>query len=164
MKTGSSKIFIQIDSNEQQENIRNKKSLKTFKDSSDDKENLQIIGRPLKPLKIHENEMTSEFKKKKVTNKAVQTDSENSSKITANDLTSEAGPSEHYWEMIAEKRRQALDETLEENRKLHEKIELLEEENKTCKEMLQESKNLVEILTEMLEEKDSTEAAEEAIE
>lgn len=63
------------------------------------------------------------------------------------DLTTDATPGEKYWQVLAEKRGEALQETLQENRSLHEKIGVLREENKTYKEMLEESKNLVAILT-----------------
>jgi uncharacterized protein with NRDE domain len=54
---------------------------------------------------------------------------------------------------LAEKRRIALKDALEENKKLSEKkkelvqrVEELEEENRICKEMLDETKVLVEVL------------------
>lgn len=111
-----------------------------------------------------ENADTVERKKKIIlAHKYVQTGS--GLKIDAADLTSEgkyqlvlfvfdlivfeilAGPSDNYWEIIAERRRIALDESLEENRRLHEENESLKEENRLCKDMLEESKSLVEVLT-----------------
>jgi hypothetical protein len=47
---------------------------------------------------------------------------------------------------LAEKRRIALEECLEENRTLHEKIQLLEEEKEVTEQMLAESRSLVEVL------------------
>jgi hypothetical protein len=47
---------------------------------------------------------------------------------------------------LAEKRRVALDECLQENRTLHERLQLLEEEKQVTEQMLEESRNLVEIL------------------
>ncbi|CAB3995731.1 Geminin [Paramuricea clavata] len=41
---------------------------------------------------------------------------------------------ERYWELVAEERRKALEETLEENMKLYEMIEKLKEENAALKE------------------------------
>jgi len=55
-------------------------------------------------------------------------------------------PSENYWELLAEQRRVALEETLQENEKLYKKIARLEEENKICKEMLKEQESLVDVL------------------
>jgi TRAP-type C4-dicarboxylate transport system substrate-binding protein len=55
-------------------------------------------------------------------------------------------PSENYWQLLAEKRRTALDECLEENKTLHERLQLLEEEKRVTEQMLEESRNLVEIL------------------
>ena len=72
--------------------------------------------------------------------------------ITEEDLTSEAGPSDSYWEVLAERRRAALEESLCENQELHERIHVLEEELDTSKQLLEETRNLVEVLTEMLQE------------
>lgn len=59
---------------------------------------------------------------------------------------STAGPSENYWEVLAERRRIALEDALEENSVLNERIAKLEEENRVCKEMLDETRALVEVL------------------
>nr|XP_014092794.2 geminin isoform X2 [Bactrocera oleae] len=75
--------------------------------------------------------------------------------ITAEDLTSEEKPGELYWEHLAEKRREALEETLKENQHLHERIEGLEAELDTSRQMLEEARNLVEVLTEMLNENEA---------
>lgn len=56
-----------------------------------------------------------------------------------------AGPSENYWEVLAERRRIALEDALEDNRELTERVETLEEENRIYKEMLDESRALVEV-------------------
>jgi hypothetical protein len=47
---------------------------------------------------------------------------------------------------LAEKRRTALEECLQENKTLHERLQLLEEEKEVTEQMLEESRNLVEIL------------------
>ena len=65
--------------------------------------------------------------------------------ITAADLTSDE-PSADYWKRVAEKRQEMLDESLTENEKLKGAVEALQEENKACKEMLDESRALVEVL------------------
>lgn len=61
-----------------------------------------------------------------------------------------AGPSENYWEVLAERRRIALDDALEENKELSDRVEKLEEENCIYKEMLDESRALVEVLQVLL--------------
>lgn len=52
--------------------------------------------------------------------------------VTIEDLTTEGEPSAQYWKAVAEKRRVALNTTLEENEKLHDKIDSLEEEVSRC--------------------------------
>lgn len=61
------------------------------------------------------------------------------------DLTGEE-PTADYWKRLAEKRQESLDESLHEIEKLKGDIEVLQEENKICKEMLEESRHLVEVL------------------
>ncbi|GLV44897.1 geminin [Carabus blaptoides fortunei] len=177
MRTDASgKLIIKAPSNEQQENIKNsRKTLKVLQQAATDKENLvgraHRSGKDILSTKTTQSDSTeSDTKRKKVSNKYVQTGS--GVQIDVNDLTSEAGPSENYWEVLAEKRRIALDESLEENQRLHEENETLREENRICKEMLDESKHLVEVLTEMLNENDTSvnepdetlENADEAVE
>ena len=77
------------------------------------------------------------------------------------DLTSSEGPSEKYWESLAETRRRALEDSLRENEGLHGRVRSLEEELNVTNEMLDEARNLVEILKEMLVENEG-EAAEGA--
>ncbi|KAL6265012.1 hypothetical protein P5V15_005104 [Pogonomyrmex californicus] len=93
-------------------------------------------------------------KQKKVTtsNKAVQTAQEERIKIDVEDLTSTdlAGPSENYWQVQAERRRIALKDALEENKELVTRLEKLEEENRLYKEMLDETRALVEVLQDMI--------------
>lgn len=48
--------------------------------------------------------------------------------VTIDDLTTTGEPSAQYWKDVAEKRRLALNTTLEENERLHERVESLEEE------------------------------------
>ncbi|XP_065370210.1 geminin [Calliphora vicina] len=162
------KVYIQVESAaEQQENIKNqRKTLKVLQGVATDKENL--TGRPqldkLSRLKaaVHETTIstnTSEYaKRKKIETKAVETQtspdskSTNARKITAEDLCSEAKPGEVYWERLAEKRREALEQSLEENQRLYERIDGLEEELNTSRQQLEEAKHLVSVLTEMLNE------------
>lgn len=75
--------------------------------------------------------------------------------MTVRDLTTDEAPSAEFWEQLAEKRREALVEALEENQFLHEKNEALETELNHSRSMLQQSRELVEVLTEMLQEKEN---------
>ncbi|XP_004535240.1 geminin isoform X1 [Ceratitis capitata] len=166
------KVFIQIESAaEQQENLKNQR--KTFKvlqpgGIATDKENL--AGRPqidklsrLKAATEASLASTELAKRKKVETRVSETQTSpqkgtsdgGKSAITAEDLTSEEKPGQVYWEHLAEKRREALEETLVENRRLHERIEGLEAELDTSREMLAEARNLVEVLTEMLNENEA---------
>jgi geminin len=97
--------------------------------------------------------MKGNLKKRKVADKIVQTDAvDDEPKITITDLTSEEPPSENYWQLLAEKRRIALEECLEENRTFHERIQLLEEGKEVTEQMLAESRSLVEVLEEIIGE------------
>lgn len=78
-------------------------------------------------------------------------------KVTEADLTAET-VGENYYEILAEKRRVALDESLKENQELYERIASLEDELNQSKSLLTETRALVEVLTEMLEEKENNEA------
>ncbi|XP_026480537.1 geminin-like [Ctenocephalides felis] len=166
---------IKFASMEQQENLLNtRKTFKVLQQAATDKENL--AGRPTSKIcatkessnKVHIDFIDkNDLKRKKIatTSKGVQADA--ASSITADDLTSDAPSSEHYWQVIAERRREALDKTLEENELLHGQIADLVEENKSIKDMLDESRSLIEVLTEMLNESSNpvnASVAEEAIE
>lgn len=70
--------------------------------------------------------------------------------ITEEDLTTEGEPSEHYWKTLAERRRQALEDSLIENEMLHEKVDSLKEELNISRQLLDESNALVEVLNEMI--------------
>ncbi|KAG5674281.1 hypothetical protein PVAND_004260 [Polypedilum vanderplanki] len=74
--------------------------------------------------------------------------------ITVEDLTAEKPINDRYWESLAEQRRIALQETLAENQELYERIANLEDELNHSKSMLEEARDLVTVLTEMLEEKE----------
>lgn len=102
-------------------------------------------------------EQTSEMKRKTPTaSTSSQTSPAGTSqqKITASDLTSDKPVNDGYWETLAEKRRDALEETLHENQELYERIANLEDELNQSKSMLEEARDLVTVLTEMLEEKE----------
>ncbi|XP_063611491.1 uncharacterized protein LOC134785140 [Penaeus indicus] len=83
-------------------------------------------------------------------------------------LTCDTPPPE-YWESLAEKRREALEETLEENHKLHEEnaslqkeVTVLKEENKLLEEMVEEAKGLAEMVQELTGQAESEAAAEDS--
>lgn len=98
-------------------------------------------------------------KRKRIDARSTQTqttlENKTSSTITVEDLTGTETPGEHYWQVLAEKRREALEQTLTENQRLHERIDGLEGELNTSKQMLEEARNLVEVLTEMLNENEA---------
>lgn len=75
--------------------------------------------------------------------------------ITEEDLTSDEVVSENYWEVLAEKRRVALEESLTENEELYDRIGSLESELNQSRKLLEETRNLVDVLTEMLDESKS---------
>ncbi|KAG6800110.1 geminin isoform X1 [Apis mellifera caucasica] len=147
----------------EQDKVR--KSLHVLQPAATDKENLVGGGRrmlrsalPAKETiknEVKEKPKIDEKPKRKkivLKDKAVQTARGGKIKIEVEDLTSEAGPSENYWEVLAERRRIALEDALEDNRELTERVETLEEENRIYKEMLDESRALVEVLQEMIGE------------
>ncbi|KAK6188500.1 hypothetical protein SNE40_004663 [Patella caerulea] len=55
-------------------------------------------------------------------------------------------PSEHYWRELAERRRQALNDTLEENESLHNQNISLREENEKLTEVASQAENMVSFL------------------
>lgn len=138
-------------------------SLHVLQPAATDKENLVGGGRMLRSALATKEGLKSEItekpkhdatKRKKATlkDKAVQTARGDKILIEVEDLTSEAGPSENYWEVLAERRRIALQDALEENKELSDHVEKLEEENRVYKEMLDESRALIEVLQDMLGE------------
>uniref|UniRef100_A0A182N150 Geminin n=1 Tax=Anopheles dirus TaxID=7168 RepID=A0A182N150_9DIPT len=78
--------------------------------------------------------------------KATQTVSEDEHNLTG------CEPTEGYWEKVAEKRRLALQETLEENATLYLKVATLEEELEVAHSVTQSLQSLVETMVEMLNE------------
>lgn len=150
-----------------QENIKNaRKTLQTIQKTATDKENL--VGRiPAYAVKetlalalpTHHQE---ELKHKKPSASTSSQTLPASQLISAEDLTGDTA-SEAYWETLAEKRRSALEETLKENEELHGKVEQLQDELNQSQKCLEEARALVEVLSEMLqdrEENESNEAAE----
>ncbi|XP_072377597.1 uncharacterized protein geminin [Diabrotica undecimpunctata] len=150
------KVIITIAS-QNQENIR--ESRRTFKDlqrDACDKENL--IGRPSQKDSTSDSGKLEPIKKRRqMSDKSVQV---GEAPITAEDLTSEEASTD-YWKKLAETRAKSLDDSLHEIEKLKDDISTLKEENRICKEMLEESKNLVEVLQEMLSEQDDPNVPDE---
>ncbi|XP_055540733.1 geminin [Wyeomyia smithii] len=184
MSGDSGAIVIPVESPAEQEE-RQKSCRKLLKEvqnvSTMDKEN---AGKPTKlqnflakkelikkTLLVDPRDVIEQKRKKLVHSQASQTSPEKKvakakPTVTEEDLTSMEGPSAVYWEILAEKRRQALEESLRENEELHEEaaafreekaayqeeIAALKEELNLSREMLEEARNLVEVLTEMLQE------------
>uniref|UniRef100_A0A2A4ISK1 Geminin n=1 Tax=Heliothis virescens TaxID=7102 RepID=A0A2A4ISK1_HELVI len=126
-----------------------RKSLKTLQHTASDRENL--VGRPSKSLKhqlSQESPVDVEVKRKNLSTKETQANLD--TKITVDDLTNPEGPSEKYWELLAEKRQVALQDALDENEKLRKIIEDLKEENALFKQMLDEANSFVEVIKEEL--------------
>ncbi|CAK1556401.1 unnamed protein product [Leptosia nina] len=126
-----------------------RRSLKTLQHTATDTENL--VGRPSKSLKhqlTQETLVDVEVKRKNIATKEVQVDIKE--KVTADDLTNPEGASEKYWQILAEKRQQALQEALDENEKLRKIIDDLKEENVQYKQMLEEANSFVEVIKEEL--------------
>ncbi|XP_012533295.1 geminin isoform X1 [Monomorium pharaonis] len=148
----------------EQDKVR--KSLHELQPSAIDKETLVGADRMIKstqqvkevkskknvPVKI-KKDVPKKQKNVTTNDKAVQTVPEKID-IEAEDLTCTdlAGPSENYWQVLAEKRRIALKNTLNENKELIKRLEKLEEEKRIYKEMLDETKSLVEVLQDMIED------------
>ncbi|XP_011701810.1 PREDICTED: uncharacterized protein LOC105458304 isoform X2 [Wasmannia auropunctata] len=139
--------------------VKDRKPLHVLQPAATDKETLVGADRIFKPIiskearaKQNVTEIIKKDAPKKVTkkNKAIQTVREKI-EIEAEDLTSD-NPGENYWQILAERRQMALVGTLEENKKLVQDIERLEEENRVYKEMLDETKLLVEVLQEQIED------------
>ncbi|XP_039292260.1 geminin isoform X2 [Nilaparvata lugens] len=166
MKTDVTKKAAVIDQPDKQidnqETGMRRRTLQTLQEAAGDKENL-VGGGKMPVTGKEEPKLIKKApspavklglieKKKQV--KSVSTQ-QKKKVITVEDLTSQAGPSEHYWETLAERRRVALEKALEENQMLHERVALLEEENEQCKVLLEDSKAVIDTLNEILKETNS---------
>nr|XP_034981060.1 geminin isoform X1 [Zootoca vivipara] len=105
--------------------------------------------------KIWSDQLTSKVSKPEV---AVETEHRTAKGVLqASDLTVKGNPSSRYWKELAEERRKALYEVLQENEKLHKEIELkdgeivcLKKENEELAELashVQYMANMIERLT-----------------
>lgn len=182
MSTGAARVFIQVESEaEQQEHLKQqRKTLKPLQANAIDKENLTGPGRvsivdQLSRLKAGVN-ITPKYGKRKCVETSTTTTtttqdantqteasiSESEKPLTAEDLTSECEPGENYYKLLSEQRRVALEDTLMENRHLHERIDGLEEEINIMRKELDEANNLVEILKEICnDDDDATDESEQ---
>ncbi|XP_050436911.1 geminin-like [Adelges cooleyi] len=150
-RTRSGKVSVQANNKN-----ATRKCLQTLQPSGRSKENLVGSGRSQekidqktsKSLKTTEAKIKSKDKKLTVP----KVDPSLYQKLIIEDLTSTAGPSEKYWQAIAERRKKALEEVLEDNRKLHSLVMALEDENTSCKNLLEETTDLVNTLKEILYE------------
>uniref|UniRef100_A0A1B6M3H5 Geminin n=1 Tax=Graphocephala atropunctata TaxID=36148 RepID=A0A1B6M3H5_9HEMI len=135
-----------------------RKSLHPLQVAAGDKENLVGAGRMLSSgekevklsainSKLTSNNTSSPKKEKKKSLKNTEKKT-----VTAEDLTSEEGPSEHYWQLLAETRRKALEKTLTENQQLHERLDQLTEENGKYRELLNEAQDIIDTLNEVIAE------------
>lgn len=131
-----------------------RKLLQPLQVSATDKENLVGAGRSA-PLKDVLEKPGSKQKETREIEKPAKTtitiDKPIKSAITIEDLTSDT-PSANYWELKCKQLTKSLEETLTENRVLHERIKLLEEENELCKQQLYETAEIVTCLTEIINE------------
>ncbi|XP_055640203.1 geminin isoform X2 [Toxorhynchites rutilus septentrionalis] len=176
MSSAGGKIVIQVESSaEQEEHLKtSRKMLKEVQNvTAMNKEN--VVKAAKLPVFLAHKELTKKLfpeqldgqehkRKKLVQSQSSQTSpgkspSEAKKCITEEDLTSLEGPSQYYWEVLAERRRVALEESLTENAQLYDKVNDLEEELNTSKQMLEEARNLVEVLTEMLQESEAEASA-----
>ncbi|XP_016662840.1 geminin-like [Acyrthosiphon pisum] len=82
--------------------------------------------------------------------------------LLTEDITSEAGPSEKYWEVISERRRKALLEALEEHERLQAAAIVLEEENLSLEVSMDSITDLVNTLKEMINKETSDDDHEES--
>ncbi|XP_017081594.2 geminin [Drosophila eugracilis] len=186
MSSSAARVYIQVESEaEQQEHLKHqRKTLKPLQGNVNDKENLTGSGRAsivdqLSRLKAGVQVAPKYGKRKCVDPGTVppvtstrdadtQTDIETTTRsnadkpIMAEDLTSETEPGENYYKLLAEQRRLALEDSLTENRHLHERIEGLEDEMDTMRQELDEAKNLVEVLKEICDEDNSELEEDEA--
>ena len=73
--------------------------------------------------------------------------------VTIEDLTSDEANAD-YQRILTEKRGAALDDSFKDIEKLRDNVDSLQEENEICREMLNQSRNLVEVLTDILNEEE----------
>ncbi|XP_011334955.1 geminin [Ooceraea biroi] len=148
---------------------KGRRPLHTLQPAANDNEALVGADRIIKSKSTHQlKEAKTKFntnntankgkpkgRKKVKEDKAVQTAREEKVKIEVNDLISTDNPSENYWQVLAERRRIALENTLTENKRLEQYVESLEEKLHVYKEMLEETKVVVEVLQEMIEDNEN---------
>ncbi|XP_050439448.1 geminin-like [Adelges cooleyi] len=150
-----------------------RKCLQTLQPGADfikNKENLVGSGRSqeklkdlkkAKPLKKLELEISlNDMKSKENEMSLSKTNPNLYKKLVFEDLVSTVGPSEKYWEVIAERRRKALQNALKENQRLKATVMALSGENVSCKRLLEETTDLVNTLKEILEDESTEEKSD----
>lgn len=87
--------------------------------------------------------------KKKLDDKASQTEKSQNGSDAYNMLVSEEIP-ESYWKELAEERRKALDESLHENEQLHKEVSELKDENDKLSKVASQAEYFANVLKEVL--------------
>ncbi|CAL8129628.1 unnamed protein product [Orchesella dallaii] len=72
-------------------------------------------------------------------------------------VTGDEAPLE-YWKELAETRRQALEDALEENRGLHNRVDVLEQEKLLLEEMIEQAKHLANMIENLSDDEDPDES------
>nr|XP_060630895.1 geminin isoform X1 [Anolis sagrei ordinatus] len=149
-----------------EEPITTKQASRSNTDSTSQRQTLKMIqpsitgclvgrsneGKSSIKRKLWSDQMTSKASKPEA---AVEKEHRNTGVIQASDLTTKGNPSSQYWKEVAEERRKALYEVLQENEKLHKEIELKDGEISRLKEEneeLAELANHVQYMTNMIEQ------------
>ncbi|KAL4135071.1 hypothetical protein QTP88_006728 [Uroleucon formosanum] len=135
-----------------------RKFLHNLQPSSSGKERLVGAGRTPQDIAIDSKSSIPEQTFGKMEEHAKETSSVVSAlylKVLTEDLTSEAGPSEKYWEVISERRKKALLVALEEHRQLQAAAIALEEENLSLAVLVDNTTHLVNTFKEMISEETS---------
>lgn len=100
--------------------------------------------------------------RKKLDDKASQTEKTNRNGVDADDLMSDE-VSESYWKELAEERRKALNESLHENEQLHKEVSELKEENEKLSKVAGQAEYFANVLKDVLGADDDEEEDKEVI-
>lgn len=106
-----------------------------------------------KKLVAHSVQTGSQTALAQIDEEAIAAETAPANAIVAND--GDAVLSEHYWRDLAEAHRMQLEQHLRHNEQLHGAVHHLKLRLANANEQLNESKDLVEVLTELLEETES---------
>ncbi|XP_025190858.1 geminin-like [Melanaphis sacchari] len=167
MKTLKTVANEETDNNNKVSKKGMRKFLHNLQPSSGGKENLVGAGRTPQDMANDVKTIKSEstFDKTEVcvkeTSSVPKVNSSLYKKLLTEDLTSVAGPSEKYWEVIAERRRKALEEVLDANEKLQVMVIALQEENMSCKKLIENTTELVNTLKQVINESQTSDDDDE---